>query len=159
MDAVLLALLILLPFFAFYLLQRWWVQRSPTGAIARRRRTFVTVTIIAALVVFKLSTTETKLHRILLNKCALEIWNDSGHDLHDLEYVLLFSDGETRTNHYETMSPRSGTKYSATGPTLTIQTLHGRAGTNHFSFTGKINKGERLHIHIGPSGQITPKLD
>lgn len=159
MYAVLAALLISVPFLTFYLIQFWWIRRSPTAAIAKRRRTFVIVFIIVALATFKLFTADTKLHRLVLNKCALEISNESGEDLYDIEYILHYSGGEIRTNRDETLSPRSARIFTASGPNLVVQSIRGHVGTNQFFFTGRVNKGDRLRLRITKSAQVTAQLD
>jgi hypothetical protein len=162
MDSVGIALLLTLPIVAVGLILHLWIRRSGVKAVANRRRTISILLIIAVICILSVTTSdlgaESKLRRYITGTSAVEIRNASGGELQDLEWTLRYSNGETNSEAGQTMPPLSRRAFSASGP-LSLDSLRGRAGTNRFSFAGKVNKRERLVIHIGPGGQITPKLD
>lgn len=161
MDAVLIAIVAIAPFAIVAGLIAFWVRRAPEPAIAKRRR-IISFTIVIACIGIGAnwtSLTQTKIFRKLTGTCAVVLSNESGADLKDLDITFRPSEGEPYSYHYNAMSSLARSRFETKTQRLTIQTLKGTAGTNSFTYTAALNRGQCLTLQILPTGKISAQLD
>jgi len=160
--AVAVCLTALVPLFLLALLIRRWIQRAPTDNAAKMRHNLVYIVVVAVVVIgANLNAfSKTKLWRRLSKACCIEIVNNSGIEVTDLDLALRSSSNPESENHHNNSMPNaSRTWFEARADEYKVDKLSGTVGTNRFSFQGAAKKGERLVIAIQPGGTITPHVE
>lgn len=160
--AVLIGLLAVAPFCLIALVGRYWIQRAPTDRAAKRRRRFISIFLVGAVVIWEGSEriSETKLWRRLSRTCTITVSNQSGAEVTNLDLVFRATgDPQSETNHFDSMGNRGGTSISTRADEFRVESLTGAVGSNRFSFNGTARKGERLVIAIEGGGKIVARVE
>lgn len=160
--AVAVCLTALLPLFLLAALIRRWIQRAPTDHAAKRRHNLVYIVVVGALVIGATLNTvsKTKLWRRLSKACCIEIVNNSGVEVKDLDLALRASNNpESHNKHEDSISTTTRMWFETRADEYKVEKLSGTVGTNRFSFQGAAKKGERLVIAIQPGGAIAPHVE
>lgn len=160
--AVLVGLLALAPFCLVGGVGWYWIKRAPSDREAKRRRRFIWIFLVGALVIleFREAFSQTKLWRRVTRTCTITVSNQSGAEVTNLDLVLRATgDRQSETNHFDSMGSRGGTSITTKADEFRVESLTGALGTNRFSFSGVARKGERLVIAIEGGGKIVARVE
>jgi len=159
MDALFITLIVTMPIIGIGVLIWFWVRRSPTPAVAARRRAVLyslcIVFVIAAWLREPIA--RSRLYRSIVGISTVAFANESGAPLQEIEVVMRAADGGQHTYRFGPLRDGRREHFPVRTSDLLLERLTCLRGTQQLAYTeiGLATRGEVFLVKLDSAGRFT----